>query len=250
MQLWRFFMPSALGFTLKNGAHLLVDWASGAPPLPLRVRDFVAEHARRGDPVDVLYTMDRFATEVRFLMNVGPDKGPLIRELVAKLPEDARILELGAFCGYSSILLANTLGPGGRIVSVEKGGASVEGARANVEFAGLSDRIEIVHGGSSETIPTLEGPFDLVFLDHWKDLYRNDLQLIEEHALIRPGSIVVADNVGALFGAHEYLGYVRGCGRYDSENRPATLEYSSVPDAVEISVYRGPASAAREAVVG
>jgi len=162
--------------------------------------------ATRGD---VLRTMDRFAAEVRFLMNVGPDKGPLIRELVAKLPADARILELGAFCGYSSILLATTLGPRGRIVSIEKGRAALEGARANVEYAGLSDRIQIMHGASTELIPTLEGCFDLVFLDHWKDLYLSDLELIEKRGLLRPGSIVVADNVGEVFGAAPYLEYVR-----------------------------------------
>ncbi len=220
--MWRFLMPGAIGWTLRTGAYLLYDTITGAPPQPLRVRDFVAEHAKRGDPASVLAAMDRFAREVRFLMNIGPDKGPLVRELVAKLPDGARVLELGAFCGYSSILFASALGPGSRIVSIEKSEASVEGSRANVEFAGLSDRIEIHHGSSSDVIPTLEGPFDLVFLDHWKDLYEPDLKLIEKHGLIRPGSIVVADNVGELFGVQSYLDYVRGCGRYDSEHRPAS----------------------------
>jgi catechol O-methyltransferase len=239
MQLWRFFMPSALGFTLKNGANALIDRARRAPAIPLRVRDYVAENAKPGDPIDVLRTMDRFATEVRFLMNVGPAKGPLVRELLSKLPTDARLLELGAFCGYSSILLAETLGPEGHITSIEMSEDAVEGARANIEFAGLSDRVEVIHGRSSETIPTLEGCFDLVFLDHWKDLYRTDLELIESCGLLRRGSCVVADNVGPLFGAGDYLGYVRGCGRYSSENRVATLEYSTIPDAVEISTFLG-----------
>ncbi len=238
MQIWRFLQPSALGFSFRVLRDTLIDRLTGAAPLPLRVRDFVAQHARRGDPEDVLRTMDRFATEVRFLMNIGPDKGPLVRELLARLPRDARILELGAFCGYSSILLADTLGDAGRIVSIEVSAAAVEGARANVEFAGLADRVEIHHGGSTETIPTLEGSFDLVFLDHWKNLYKTDLEAIEANGLLRPGSLVVADNVGPLFGATEYLDYVRTCGRYDSENRVATIEYSSIPDAVEISVYQ------------
>jgi catechol O-methyltransferase len=239
MQMWRFFMPSALRFTLRNGVNALVDRIRNEPAMPLRVRDFVAENARKGDPADVLRTMDRFATEVRFLMNIGPAKGPLIRELLSQLPGDARILELGAFCGYSSILLANTLGPAGRIYSIEVSQNAVEGARANIEFAGLSDRIEVIHGRSNDIIPTLSGSFDLVFLDHWKDLYRADLELIEASSLLREGSYVVADNVGPLFGAADYLGYVRECGRYESEHRVATLEYSTIPDAVEISVFRG-----------
>ena len=64
-----------------------------------------------------------------------------------------------------------------------------------------------------------------------------DLEAIEAHSLLRPGSVVVADNVGPLFGAHDYLGYVRGCGRYQCEHREATLEYSTIPDAVEVSTY-------------
>ena len=105
--------------------------------------------------------------------------------------------------------------------------------------AGYADKVEILEGSSTEVIRTLEGPFDLVFLDHWKDLYERDLRLIEERGLLRAGSIVVADNVGEIFGAAAYLDYVRSCGRYESENRPAHIEYSDLPDAVEISVYQG-----------
>ena len=99
--------------------------------------------------------------------------------------------------------------------------------------------MEVVQGASDKLIPTLEGPFDLVFLDHWKDLYEPDLRRLEACALLRPGCTVVADNVGEIFGAAKYLHYVRSCGRYDSENRPASIEYSDIPDAVEISVFRG-----------
>ena len=65
-----------------------------------------------------------------------------------------------------------------------------------------------------------------------------DLLSIEAAGLLRPGSLVVADNVGPLFDPTEYLDYVRTCGHYDCEHRESTLEYSDQPDAVEISVYR------------
>ncbi len=170
-------------------------------------------------------------------MNIGPEKGPLIQELAERLPAEARILELGAYCGYSSIMLASTFGAASRVTSIEINEDAVNSSRANVEVAGLSGQISILHGPSSEVIPTLEGHFDLVFLDHWKDLYKRDLQLIEQRGLIGPGSIVVADNVGDIFNPEAYLEYVRNCGHYTSENRPAKIEYTSVPDAVEISVY-------------
>ncbi len=235
-------MPQALPWTLTRLGEFAVDWATGAPPRTLQVRDFVAEHATRGDPASVLATMDRFARERRFLMNVGPDKGPMMHELLDRLPRPARVLELGSFCGYSAILIADRLGDQGRLVSIEKSRTAATVTRANVEHAGLAARVEVIQGPSSERIPDLEGPFDLVFLDHWKDLYEPDLVLLEKHRLLRPGSIVVADNVGPLFGAESYLEYVRTCGRYDSEHRRATVEYSEMEDAVEISIFRGAVS--------
>jgi catechol O-methyltransferase len=238
-QIWRFLTPAHLPWTLGRLRELVVDRATGAPPRAVRARRFVEEHARAGDPDEVLRALDRFAREVRFLMSVGPDKGPLMAELIDPLPADARILELGAYCGYSAILIAQRLGPQGRLVSVEKDPVAAEVARANVAHAGLTDRVEVIEGASTEVIPSLTGPFDLVFLDHWKDLYAVDLQRIEACGLLREGSTVVADNVGEVFGAAKYLAYVRECGRYDSQHRPATIEYSTIPDAVEISIYRG-----------
>lgn len=239
MKFWRFLAPHMLGFSARAARQFIADKLRGAPARPVQVAEYVARHARKGDPQDVLRTIDRFAREERWLMNVGPDKGPLIQELAGRLPTAAQILELGAYCGYSSILLSSTFGSEARITSIEIDEDAVKSSRANVEMAGLSDRIGFVHGPSTKMIASLEDPFDLVFLDHWKDLYKQDLQLIEERGLVRPGSIVVADNVGDLFDPREYLEYVRSCGRYESEHREATIEYTDLPDAVEISVYRG-----------
>jgi catechol O-methyltransferase len=238
VRLWRFLYPSALGFMLRTASQALVDKLRGAPPRPVQAARYVAKHARAGDPADVLRTLDRFAQDERWLMSVGPKKGPLIEELAQRLPANARILELGAYCGYSSIMIASAFGPEARITSIEIDKDAVASSRANVELAGLSKQITFVHGASSKKIPTLQGRFDLVFLDHWKDLYKSDLQLIEQCHLIGPGSIVVADNVGKIFAPEAYLDYVRNCGHYDCEHREATIEYTSVPDAVEISVYR------------
>ena len=78
MQWWRFLHPSALGFTLKTSSQALLDKVRKAPPRTVQATRFVAEHARSGDPLSVLQTLDRFAREERWLMSVGPDKGPLI----------------------------------------------------------------------------------------------------------------------------------------------------------------------------
>ncbi len=238
-QLARFLSPRALPWTLRRLYEFASDRLRGAPPRVEQVRRFVEENAKEGDPRDVLRAMDRFARDKRFLMNIGPEKGPLMAELIGRLPGNARVLELGAYCGYSAIMIADQLGPEGSLISIEVDPNAVRASRANVAFAGCADKVEILEGSSSELIPTLEGPFDLVFLDHWKDLYERDLRLLEERGMLRAGSTIVADNVGELFGAKAYLDYVRSCGRYESENRPAKIEYSDLPDAVEISTYTG-----------
>jgi catechol O-methyltransferase len=201
---------------------------------------YARQHATAGDAGSVLASLDRFAREQRFLMNVGDEKGLVLDEVVASLAPAARVLELGCFCGYSAIRMARLLGGEGRVVSLETNPRSVAVARAMCELAGVAERVEIYHGSASELIPTLRGCFDLVFIDHWKDLYRADLERIEAAGLLRAGSVVVADNVGPLFGAEAYLSYVRECGRYDSRYVASHLEYhDALEDGLEISTWRG-----------
>ena len=206
---------------------------------PREVLDFVRANAIKGDVDSVLATMDRYATEHIFLMNVGPEKGRLlIDELVAIGPQ-ARVLEIGAYCGYSAILIAQQLHAGGHLVSLEMNPESVEVATAMVDFAGLTERVQCIAGDSAQSIATLEGPFDLVFLDHWKERYKPDLQALESRGLLKRGSVVFADNVGPSFNPEEYLRYVRTCGRYENRHLLSTIEYTDRPDAAEVSVYLG-----------
>jgi catechol O-methyltransferase len=215
------------------------DRLRGAPPRVEQALAHARAHARAGDPESVLAALDRFGRERSFLMNVGDRKGEILdAEVRRKRP--ARALEIGAFCGYSAVRIARLLREwDGRLVSLEANARNAEVARAMVELAGLGDFVDVRHAKAEEAIPSLGAPFELVFLDHWKDLYLPDLKRLEKHDLLRPGSVVVADNVG-LFDASAYFAHVRGSGRYDSRNIPSTVEYrDELPDAVEISVFKG-----------
>jgi catechol O-methyltransferase len=210
-----------------------------APPRVEQALAFARAHARSGDPESVLAALDRFGREQSFLMNVGDRKGEIL-DAEVRTKQPARALEIGAFCGYSAVRIARLLRPwDGRLVSLEASALNARVARDMVELAGLGAYVEVRHAKAEEAIPALGAPFDLVFLDHWKDLYLPDLQRLEKHALLRPGTVVVADNVG-LFDASAYFAHVRGSGRYDSRNVASTVEYrDELPDAVEISVFRG-----------
>lgn len=220
---------------VKSAEHTRMDELSGKPSRPHQAADYVEANAEQGNPQSVLDCIDTFASNERWMMNMGPEKGPILGEVFSRLNKRPRILELGAYGGYSAILMASL--SGGSITSVELEQDYVAAARRNVAVAALSDRIEFICGKSSEVIERFNEPFDLVLLDHWKKFYESDLKLIESRELLRAGSIVVADNVGEIFEQEKYLEYVRTCGHYQSEHHIATIEYTSVPDGVEISVF-------------
>ncbi len=127
---------------------------------------------------------------------VSPLQGRFLG-LVARAVGARRILEVGTLGGYSAIWLARGLGDGGRLVTAELQPHHAEVARANLERAGLADRVEVRVGPAAQTLRALarEGaePFDLVFIDADKSGYAEYFALVLD--LVRVGAVIVADNV-------------------------------------------------------
>ena len=125
-------------------------------------------------------------------MMVGRIEGQFLARLV-RLSGAKRILELGTFTGYSSISMASALPPDGRIITCDVDPDATAIARRYMDESGFGDRIEIRLGPALETIETLEGPFDLVFIDadkpNYKAYYEAVLPLLAENGLL------IADNV-------------------------------------------------------
>lgn len=114
--------------------------------------------------------------------------------LLAAAVQAHRILEIGTLGGFSTIWLARGAGPQGRVVTLEYEPRHAEVARANLERAGVADRVEVIVGAALDTLPTLSGgPFDLVFIDADKENYVAYLEWAVR--LARPGALIVADNV-------------------------------------------------------
>ena len=104
------------------------------------------------------------------------------------------ILELGASYGYSTIWLADAAREtGGKVHSLELSQTKVDHAREQLARCGLGAFVEFHVGSALDTLPRLTGPFDLVLLDLWKDLYRPCFELF--HAKLAPGALVAADNM-------------------------------------------------------
>jgi caffeoyl-CoA O-methyltransferase len=125
-------------------------------------------------------------------MMVGHLEGRFLRMLVT-LTGARRILEVGTFTGYSSLSMAEALPDDGRITTCEISEKHAEIARRHIAASLYADRIEIRVGRAIDTIASLEGPFDLVFIDADKPSYRAYLDATLP--LLADTGAIVVDNV-------------------------------------------------------
>ncbi|MGV9732896.1 O-methyltransferase [Rhodococcus aetherivorans] len=153
----------------------LTDTLIGADP---QLEDALAANAAAGLPP----------------IDVAPVQGKFLH-LLARIRGAQRILEIGTLGGYSTIWLARAVGDDGRVVTLEYEPRHAEVARANLDRAGVGERVDIRVGAALDTLPSLEGgaPFDLVFVDADKE--NNPHYVRWALRLGRPGTVIVVDNV-------------------------------------------------------
>ena len=125
-------------------------------------------------------------------MMVGRLEGGFLAALVA-LTGAKRILELGTFTGYSSISMATALPDDGRIITCDVDPDATSIARRYMDESGHGHKIEIRLGPALETIETLDGPFDLVFIDADKPNYENYYEAVLPK--LADDGLLIADNV-------------------------------------------------------
>ena len=125
-------------------------------------------------------------------MMVGHLVGRFLGMLVA-FGRPRRILEVGTFTGYSALSMAEALPADGRIVTLELSADHAALAQRHIDASPYADRIEIRLGPAIETLRTLQGPFDLVFIDADKQGYVDYYEAALP--LLAPGGLLVADNV-------------------------------------------------------
>lgn len=117
--------------------------------------------------------------------------------VLARAIRARRILEIGTLFGFSAIVLARTLPPGGRLITLEAAAEHARIAQGNLDRAGLADRAEVRLGAALESLDRLadEGPepFDLVFID--ADKQNNPQYWTWALRLTRAGGVVIVDNV-------------------------------------------------------
>jgi predicted O-methyltransferase YrrM len=156
-----------------------------------RVDDYGTQLLLKRDPSLDAALADSEAAQLPAI-SVTPLQGAFIHVL-ARTTKPRAILEIGTLGGYSTIWLARALEPGGRVVTLEYDRTHAGVARKNVDRAGVGDRVEIKVGRAIDSLPSLTGPFDFVFIDADKASTAEYFQWAV--TLARPGTLVVVDNV-------------------------------------------------------
>jgi predicted O-methyltransferase YrrM len=210
---------------------------------PQPIVDYLA--ALRRDPHDRLAWIDREG-RAEGLPLVYPDTGALLHVLALGCGA-ARILEIGTCIGYSTLWLATALPAEGQLISMEYDHGRAARARDHFAAAGFTSRISVIVGDAMRFLHKVAGPFDLIFQDSDKKLYEPMLDRLVE--LLRPGGLLVADNV--LWNGEVVPGYVTQK-KYSDDDTAAISSFSrrvaadtrlytsfvQVGDGVSISVKR------------
>ncbi|RAI88027.1 O-methyltransferase [Algoriphagus yeomjeoni] len=159
------------------------------------------------DPALLAYCEDHTSTEDDLLLKItretqakvmmprmisGHLQGKML-ELFTKMQNPKTILEIGTYTGYSGLCLARGLRKDGKLITLDINDELETMVRGFFEESGLAEQIDYRLGNALEIIPTLSGPFDMVFIDADKINYSNYYDLIIEK--MNAGGIILADNV-------------------------------------------------------
>jgi caffeoyl-CoA O-methyltransferase len=142
---------------------------------------------------------DRLREETSALPNAGMSVGPIegaFLSFMVFLKQPQRVLEIGTFTGWSSIAMASALPRGGSLVTCDVNEETTAIARRYADEAGVADRIEYRLGPAIDTLASLDGPFDLVFIDADKGGYVDYYEAVLPK--LAPDGVILADNT--LFG--------------------------------------------------
>jgi caffeoyl-CoA O-methyltransferase len=186
-----------LGHIHSGAAYLRALTADpGGPVLTIadeRIEEYARAHSTP-EPADLAAVAETTRAEVgdRAGMMVGPLEGGLLATLV-HLAGARSVLEIGTFTGYSALWMARALPPEGRIITCELDPHHAAIARRHFDQSEWGDRIELREGAALDTISSLSGPFDLVFIDADKPNYPHYFDAVVP--LLSERGVVAADNV-------------------------------------------------------
>ncbi|WP_338790787.1 O-methyltransferase [Bernardetia sp. MNP-M8] len=165
------------------------------PELLQDLENYALAHSQ--DELPVLKELDRQthlrANKPRMLS--GHLQGNFL-QMISRLMQPKRILEIGTYTGYSAICLAQGLSENGVLHTIDNNVEQESITREFVKKAGLEDKIKLHLGNAADIIPTIlteKEEWDMVFIDADKSNYGLYYDLVFDK--VRKGGIIIADNV-------------------------------------------------------
>jgi caffeoyl-CoA O-methyltransferase len=152
---------------------------------------YAEEHTTAPPPYLDALAHDLRATLEAPGMMVGRLEGRFLELLTFALGARS-VLEIGTFGGYSALAMAAGLAPGGRITTCEISDVHAEFARRHIAASPHAGAIEVLVGPAIDSIATLPGPFDLVFIDADKAAYPDYFEAVLPK--LAPRGLIAADN--------------------------------------------------------
>ena len=125
-------------------------------------------------------------------MMAGLPEARLLELLI--VASDARhVLEIGTFTGIGALAMAAALPEGGRVTTLEIDQDNAAIAQRHFDASPHGDRIELIVGAALDTLATVPGPFDLVWIDAWKNDYPAYYDAVIDK--LSPRGVIAADNL-------------------------------------------------------
>lgn len=157
-----------------------------------KIEEYIEDHSTSEN--EVLKELNR-QTHLRTFyprMLSGNIQGKFL-EMICRMLQPKRVLEIGTFTGYSAIAIAQALPKDGLMYTIEVNEEMESFIREYISKSGLEKKIKLLMGDALEIIPTLEEEFDLVFIDADKEQYVDYYKLAKTK--LKKGGFIVADNV-------------------------------------------------------
>lgn len=140
---------------------------------------------------DFLEEIEKYAYENNVPI-IHPEIAQLIKVII-KIIKPRNILEIGTAIGYSALVFASNIENDGKVITIERNERMIELAKKNIIKNGYENKIEIINGDANDILPSINGKFDIIFIDAAKSKYFEFLSYCLDN--LNPNGIIISDNV-------------------------------------------------------
>ncbi len=156
------------------------------------IEEYILNHSDEEDPILSELNRETNLKILRPRMLSGHLQGKML-EMISKMINPEKILELGTYTGYSAICLAKGLKEDGILHSIEINDELEDFILKYIKKASLEDKIKLHFGDARNVVPEINEQFDLVFIDADKREYTEYYNIVFD--FVKPGGFILADNV-------------------------------------------------------